>query len=125
MKTVVLTGVAISFSLIAGIAQASHVKVPEPKTRTEVIAELHEARAVGLVSKGELDYPVEKTKPFNSKSRQAVIAELEAARSAGTLSYGELDYPPETRSLSSVTRAQVRAELSEYKAAGHMQPIPY
>src|SRR3546814_9727971 len=107
MKTV-LTGLAVSFSLVAGIAQASPVNSPEAKTRAEVVAELREARALGLISDGELDYPTLKSEPLNSKSRQEVLAELETAHEAGTLSYGELDYPPETRSSSSVTRAQVK-----------------
>src|SRR3546814_4744362 len=120
MKTV-LTGFTVSFSLVAGIAQASPVNSPEPKTRAEVVAELREARALGLISDGELDYPTLKSEPLNSKSRQEVLAELETAHEAGTLSYGELDYPPETRSSSSVTRAQVQAELFEYKAAGRSE----
>src|SRR3546814_17377740 len=122
MKTV-LTGFTVSFSLVAGIAQASPVNSPEPKTRAEVVAELREARALGLISDGELDYPTLKSEPLNSKSRQEVLAELETAHEAGTLSYGELDYPPETRSSSPVTRAQVQAELFEYKAAGQMQTV--
>src|SRR3546814_10658658 len=84
--------------LFAGIAQASPVNSPEPKTRAEVVAELREARALGLISDGELDYPTLKSEPLNPKSRQEVLAELETAHEAGTLSYGEVGYPPETRS---------------------------
>src|SRR3546814_10674524 len=81
MKTV-LTGLAVSFSLVAGIAQASPVNSPEPKTRAEVVAELREARALGLISDGELDYPTLKSEPLNSKSRQEVLSALETAHEA-------------------------------------------
>ncbi|MFW7342383.1 DUF4148 domain-containing protein [Pollutimonas sp. H1-120] len=124
MKTFV-TGLMLSISLVAGVAQATPVDASEGKTRAQVVAERQEARALGLLSSGELDYPPVTADTSNSKSRQAVLAELAAARKAGTLSSGELDYPPVSPVKSSKTRAEVRAELAAYKAAGHMQPVPY
>ncbi|MFT0546169.1 DUF4148 domain-containing protein [Allopusillimonas ginsengisoli] len=124
MKTLV-TGLMLSFSLLAGAAQAANVDASEAKTRAQVLVELQEARALGLLSNGELDYPPAVSDSSNSKSRQAVLAELDAARKAGTLSSGELDYPPAFPIRSSKTRAEVRAELAAYEAAGHSKPIPY
>ncbi|WP_237174053.1 DUF4148 domain-containing protein [Paracandidimonas lactea] len=124
MKTLI-TGLMLSFSLVAGAAQATPVDVPERKTRAQVVAELQEARASGLLSSGELDYPPVISDRSSSKSRQTVLAELDAARKAGMLSNGELDYPPASAVKSSKTRAEVRAELAAYEAAGLMQPVPY
>lgn len=44
-------------------------------------------------------------------TRAQVIAELQAAQAAGQLSVGESDYPPAIQHTSSLTRAQVVAEL--------------
>lgn len=124
MKTFV-TGLMLSISLVAGVAQATSAVAPEGKTRAQVVAELQEARAMGLLSSGELDYPPVIRDTSNSKSRQTILAELAAARKAGTLSSGELDYPPASPVKSSKSRAEVRAELAEYIAGGHMKPVPY
>lgn len=121
MKTIV-SALMISLSLVAGAAQAAHVDAPSTKTRAQVIAELQEASAQGLLSRGEGDYPLA-LKTSNSKTRQDVRAELADARMAGTLSRGEGDYPPETPSDSSKTGAEVQAELVAYNAEGH-GPIP-
>src|SRR5690554_4368775 len=89
MKTLV-SALMISFATFAGAAQAAD----EPaKTRAQVVAELQAAQAQGLISHGELDYPLSQV--ANSyKSRADVQAELTAARSANQISKGELDYPP-------------------------------
>ncbi len=118
MKTLV-SALMISFSLVAGAAQAANsgAAAPSTKTRAQVIAELHEAKAMGLLSTGQEDYPV--AYPEHSfKTRARVQAELDAARAAGTLSNGEEDYPPATATHSSETRAQVQAELIAARTSG-------
>ncbi|WP_237174033.1 DUF4148 domain-containing protein [Paracandidimonas lactea] len=122
----VFSALIISFSLVAGAAQAanSDAAVPAPKTRAQVVAELQEARAQGLLSYGELDYPVVQQAP-SSKTRQQVQAELAAARAAGTLSHGELDYPPAEPDHSTKTRAEVRAELAAAIQAGELPTVEY
>lgn len=124
MKTLV-GGLMLSLSLVAGAAQANSADPFEGKTRAQVLAELQDARALGLLSNGELDYPPVFPGSGNSKSRQTVLAELAEAREAGKLSVGELDYPPVSPVRSSKTREQVRAELAAYVAAGLAQPVPH
>lgn len=109
----------ISISLVAGIAQAASLDMQTSKTRAQVIVELHEARALGLLSDGELDYPVEQ-QTSNSKTRQDVRAELAAARAAGTLSEGELDYPPVVLDHNSKTRQEVQAEFDTARQSGEL-----
>lgn len=109
----------ISLSLVAGIAQAANSEVPAPKTRAQVIAELQQAKALGLLSHGELDYPPA-LQGSSSKTRQEVRAELAAARAAGTLSHGESDYPPVVLDHNSKTRAEVLAELGAAKQSGEL-----
>jgi|GEM_PF-1035369 len=64
-------------------------------SREQVIEELREAKAVGLIVHGEQGYPPE-TPTATFKTREEVRAELEAAKAAGLMSFGELDYPPGT-----------------------------
>src|SRR3546814_6628282 len=50
---------AASLSLLAGAAQAANLNNNAPsKTRAQVVAELHQAQAQGLISQNKLDYPV-------------------------------------------------------------------
>src|SRR3546814_14959381 len=90
------------------------------KTRAQVVAELQAAQSQGLISSGELDYPLAAA-PTSNVSRADVQAELAAAQAAGTISQGELDYPPVAAAESTKTRAQVQAELHNYIASGHVE----
>ena len=61
-------------------------------TRAQVVADLAQAKAAGLVTYGEQEYPVEVA--FHSdKSRDQVVAELAQAKANGEYSFGDLDYP--------------------------------
>ena len=61
-------------------------------TRAQVVADLAQAKAAGLVTDGEQDYPAPVA--FHSdKSRDQVVAELAQAKANGEYSFGELDYP--------------------------------
>ena len=61
-------------------------------TRAQVVAELAQAKAAGLVTYGEEEYPVE-IASHSDKSRDQVVAELAQAKANGEYSFGELDYP--------------------------------
>lgn len=121
MKTLAST-LMISLSLIAGVAQAaSSTDVPTSKTRAQVVAELQEARAQGLLSTGQEDYPIVNAST-SSKTRAEVEAELVAAEAAGTISRGELDYPPVSANAktSTTTRAAVEAEYTKLAGSGQL-----
>ncbi|MER1969194.1 DUF4148 domain-containing protein [Castellaniella sp. GW247-6E4] len=112
----------ISLSLVAGIAQAanSDAATSVSKTRAQVIAELQEAKALGLLTQGERAYPPEQ-QAVSSKTRQQVLAELATARAAGTLSHGEpLVYPPRVPDLNPKTRVEVLAELDAARQSGEL-----
>ncbi|OZI52631.1 DUF4148 domain-containing protein [Bordetella genomosp. 4] len=61
-------------------------------TRAQVVADLAQAKAAGLVTYGEQEYPVEIANHSN-KSHDQVVAELAQAKANGQYSFGELDYP--------------------------------
>lgn len=63
-------------------------------TRAQVIAELAQAKAAGLVTYGEEEYPVQQAATTSGKSRAQVVAELAEAKANGQYTFGELDYPP-------------------------------
>ena len=89
------------------------------KTREQVRAELAAAKAAGVVTYGEQEYPVVPPASGPSKTREQVRAELAQAKAAGLVTYGEQEYPVTPPSSDSgKTREQVRAELAEAKAAG-------
>lgn len=100
----------LAFSTIAGAANAA---VDAPKTRTQVITELHEAQAQGLMSVGEQPYPVD-IAASSSKSRAEVLAELQDAENAGYVVVGEDAQYPSIAQSSDKSRAQVQAELNSY-----------
>lgn len=116
------TAALISFSALSGAAFAADTQSGADMTRDQVIAEMKEAQARGLISHGELDYPRPAT-TSDSKTRQEVQAELAAARTAGQISQGELDYPRVAASHDNKTRAQVRAELRDYLASGSVDHV--
>ncbi|CAM4102989.1 DUF4148 domain-containing protein [Bordetella muralis] len=61
-------------------------------TRAQVVADLAQAKAAGLVTYGEQEYPVAIASHSN-KSRGQVVAELAQAKANGEYSFGDLDYP--------------------------------
>jgi hypothetical protein len=113
----------ISASLIAGAAQAAtSADAPVSKTRAQVVAELQQARAEGLLSTGEADYPAVVQANAGAKTRAQVESELVVAEAAGQVSTGESDYPPlaAQTNASSTTRAAVEAEYAQLAAAGQL-----
>jgi len=114
MKTLA-TAILLSLGVVAG-AQAADTN--QPVTRAQVEAELAQAKAAGLYSFGDLDYPPALA-PISDISRDQVEAELAQAKAAGLVTYGEEDYPVEVADHGPhLTRAQVQAELAKAKATG-------
>jgi hypothetical protein len=116
----------ISATLIAGAAQAANLN-DAPKTRAQVVAELQQARAQGLLSTGELDYPPA-IEQASTTTRAQVQAELAAAEAAGRINSGEFaNYPVAvaTSAPSAVTRAEVEAEYTKLASAGQLPPVAF
>jgi hypothetical protein len=59
------------------------------KSRAEVVAELRQARAAGLIVEGSEQGPVFETPVASEKTREQVAAETREARRLGFLSYDE------------------------------------
>lgn len=89
MKTLT-SALMISAAVFVGTAYAAD---SSPITRAQVIAEMQQARAAGLISNGEEAYPPA-VRTTSTESRSEVKAELAAAIAAGQVSKGEEDYPP-------------------------------
>lgn len=94
------------------------------KTRAEVVAELMQARADGLLDQNETNYPREY--PFVSTlTREQVKAEVLQARADGTLEFNEADYPrTPAQPASHLTRAQVKADVAAARADGTLDANP-
>ncbi|NMK46776.1 DUF4148 domain-containing protein [Achromobacter sp. Bel] len=114
MNTFRLSTLALCLTLVGGAAHA------EGKTREQVRAELMEAKAAGLVTYGEQQYPVD-VPATRTKTASQVRDELAVARAAGMVTFGELDYPPDVPASTGKTREQVQAELHEARARGVMK----
>jgi len=88
-----LAAVIAVTAAFAGTAQAGELDWPldapsaSTLTRAQVVADLQDARAQGLVTTNELAYP-----PVAQHAQ--VRQELSAAQAAGLGMSGELDYPP-------------------------------
>ncbi|EJO29066.1 DUF4148 domain-containing protein [Achromobacter marplatensis] len=114
MNTFQLSTLALCLALTGGAAHA------EGKTREQVRAELMEAKAAGLVTYGEQQYPVD-LPATSTKTASQVREELAAARAAGMVTFGELDYPPNVPASTDKSREAVQAEMREARARGVMK----
>lgn len=108
MKTLA-TSLVLSMSLLSAGAYAASPNI-EPNnvpfqgvygqvdadapTRAQVQADLAQAKAAGLVTYGEQDYPAVQVAAAAGKTREQVKAELAQAKANGQYTFGELDYPP-------------------------------
>lgn len=116
IKNISVAIVALSFAGAALAAGSDTNQGNAPgKTRAEVIAELQQARARGELVVGD-DYPGPFTEPVSTKTRAQVIEELKQARARGEVEVE--DYNPTAFLIatpSTLTRAEVRAELKQYQ----------
>ncbi|HUG60003.1 MAG TPA: DUF4148 domain-containing protein [Candidimonas sp.] len=107
MKTLV-SALMISASVLAGTAYADDSSSP---TREQVVTELQQARAAGLISNGEEAYPVT-VRSASTENRTQVQEELSAAVAAGQVNIGEdVEYPPVTVAGNIATRPEVKNGL--------------
>jgi opacity protein-like surface antigen len=120
----VLSAAMVSLSLAAaGLAPVA--ANADSLTRAQVVEQLQQARAQGLLSEGQSGYPVQK--PADSHvSRTAVLADLAMARANGQLNVSEAQpYPAETSASSNVSRSVVLAQLSQFEAQHPDQVIEH
>jgi len=95
-----LAAVIAVTAAFAGTAQAGELDWPldapsaSTLTRAQVVADLQDARAQGLVTTNELAYPPVAQHADSQVTRAQVRQELSAAQAAGLGMSGELDYPP-------------------------------
>ena len=92
------------------------------KTRAQVIQELKDAEAAGLVGRGDVDYPV-MPEFVSTKTRSEVIEELKQARAQGLLNINDVDYPPTPAPSYTKTREEVKAELLEAQRHGDFNEL--
>lgn len=104
---------AVTSSAVTAETYAQSVNAPG-KSRAQVVEELKQARAAGLMPAGDANYPA--LPAFvSTKTRAQVIEELKQARAAGLMPVGDASYPPQAAFVSSKTREQVQAELAEFQ----------
>lgn len=119
MKVAITAATLAALSLglaTAGIAQAA--ETAPSLTRAQVVQQLHEARAQGLVQIGEHAYPVEQA-AHSDTTRAEVVADLRQAQARGLVSFSEqADYPASSADTQPLSRTQVLNELREARSAG-------
>ena len=110
---VTATLAALSLGLASvGLAQAADL------SRAEVVQQLHEAQAQGVVTIGDQPgYPVESAP--STLSRSEVVNALRLAQAQGQVELGEqAHYPQVPAEGASKSRAQVLAELAAARTDG-------
>lgn len=107
--------------LLTAAAHAQETPV-QGKTRAEVIQELKDAEAAGLVSRGDVDYPI-LPEFVSTKTRGQVIEELKQARAQGLLNINDVDYPPTPAPSYNKTREEVKAELLQAQRRGDLNEL--
>ncbi|GGC64272.1 DUF4148 domain-containing protein [Undibacterium terreum] len=120
-KLIIAAALAIaSAATFAQDANSADVNGASAKTRAQVIEELREARAQGLLSVPDYAYPLVQN-TGSPLTRAEVVAELDGARKAGTLDVS-YDYPrtvvdPVAQHKS---RAEVKREIAVARADGSL-----
>ena len=91
---ILATTLFVSLALAGAGAQAAGVE--QSKSRSQVAAELQEAKVSGQYTFGEQDYPAAQPRTSNL-TEQDVRVQLEHAKANGEYTFAELDYPPSAR----------------------------
>ncbi|MCA1325032.1 DUF4148 domain-containing protein [Herbaspirillum sp. alder98] len=113
-QVIIALALAATSSLVLAQNVSAQSTQAQGKTRTQVIEELKQARAAGLISSGDYDYP--KLAPFvSTKTRAQVVEELKQAQARGEVNVGDAYYPYSPEFTSTKSRAQVQAELVQYE----------
>lgn len=113
--------IASAIALAVAAIASGPVLADAPKTRAQVEAEFHAAKAAGQIVSGEATADTVLAARQSGLSRAQVLAELEAAKSAGQLVSGEASLAPVVAaSPSDLTRAQVRADVQAAQRSGQL-----
>lgn len=122
-----LYAATVAFALASTLAMADETK---PLTRTEVVAQFHDAAAHGALRKSDYDFDRLDTVPGPARARDQVIAETAAARSNQALlgplrnrsynPYGDAMLRPST-----LARAEVKAEVLAARHDGTLRRTDY
>lgn len=92
---IVFTAAGCAFAATASPAETQYIS---GKTRAEVIAELKQARAEGLMDYNDATYPIQ-TPVKSTLTREEVIADLKQAHAQGLMNYNDATsaYPTQTQ----------------------------
>lgn len=117
--------IASAIALAVAAIASGPVLADAPKTRAQVEAEFHAAKAAGQLVSGEATPDVVLTAGQSSVSRAQVLAELQAAQRAGQIVSGEASPAPVVAATGAaaqpgLTRAQVQAEVQAAQRAGQL-----
>jgi hypothetical protein len=117
----------VALSIASTLAMAD--ETDHALTREQVVADLHQAQANGTLRKNDYDFDAH---DFSgpSKARAQIVAELDAARAApkliGPLSSRTYNqFGRDVNLKSTLTRADVKADLREAIADGTLQRTDY
>ncbi len=118
MKTVI-SAVMVAVAMSAGITVAQAAT----ETRAQVVQQLDQAETQGLISEGELGYPVQRA-PGPEETHAKVQAQLQAAFKDGEVNEFGMNNPPHM-AVSTKTRSQVELALQQYEATHQNQFIEH
>ncbi|VVE21180.1 hypothetical protein PCO31110_03178 [Pandoraea communis] len=122
---IVLIAAVASLGAVASNAAENGNNYPQvasqgqPLTRADVLADLAQARAQGVIPHGDADYPVY-VASGPAMSRTEVKAQLAQARAEGLMAQNDIDYPVVASQGSSMSRTDVKQELARARAAGEL-----
>ena len=129
MNAKLLFAATVALAVASSFAQAADTNTP--LTRAEVKAEVQRTIADGTLPRTEygLSYGARAAVGPSTATRSQVVAELQLAQgTAGyraTLASDYNDYPSEINRASTVTRAQVKAEVAQAIADGTLPVSDY
>jgi hypothetical protein len=126
MNAKILYAATIALAVASSLASAQEA---QPLTRAEVNKAWAQAAADGTLRKNDYDFDVNDFKGPSTKSRAEVIAELKAPRNPALVGpLANRTYNPagiETLQVSTLPRAQVKAEVLAAARAGTLRHTDY
>lgn len=115
--------IASAIALAVAAIASGPVLADASKTRAQVEAEFHAAKAAGQIVSGEAQ-PDAAVASQSSVSRAQVQAELQAAQRAGQIVSGEASFSaPVVATQGGLSRAQVQAELQAAQRSGQLSQM--
>ena len=118
--------IASAIALAVAAIASGPVLADTSKTRAQVEAEFHAAKAAGQIVSGEAQPDAVVASQANV-SRAQVLAELQAAQRAGQIVSGEASLAPvvaaSPAAQPALTRAQVQAEVQAAQRSGELSNL--